>query len=63
MTTARICEKGHAVLTNDKFCTQCGALVLDGCPLCGHPFPDYRWAMFDMPQFCGGCGQPLPWHK
>lgn len=32
ITAARICEKGHVVLNQDKFCTQCGAVVLDNSP-------------------------------
>lgn len=71
---AQICENGHAIsigkdnLTDDKFCSGCGAKVLSACPKCNAPItaaakgitPTY-FVEIEVPQYCGNCGAPYPW--
>jgi hypothetical protein len=74
---AQICGNGHLINdasgarpdNNEKFCTRCGAAVIDRCPSCEHlirgsrvlgssPIPG---SMGLVPMFCCNCGQPFPW--
>lgn len=71
---AQICENGHAIsigkdnLTDDKFCSGCGAKVLSTCPKCNAPItavaksitPTY-FVEIEVPLYCGNCGAPYPW--
>lgn len=71
---AQICENGHAIsigkdnITDDKFCSGCGAKVLGTCPKCNAPItavaksltPTY-FVEIEVPKYCGNCGAPYPW--
>ncbi len=73
---AQICESGHIIsrrssdFTTDKFCSSCGAKILDVCPKCNAPFkgePKNMEAAYLIkikpPAYCYECGEPYPWTK
>lgn len=75
--SAAVCKRGHLIsadLTREgeigKRCTECGAVVLQGCPECGHRIRgDYHVEGVagvgvppdDPPSFCDSCGAAFPW--
>lgn len=69
--TAKICLNGH-VLTRSldmnpdvgDYCKICGSKAIDCCPKCStRILGGQRGAswIFEMPEFCQGCGEPYPW--
>ena len=71
---AQICENGHIIsmsrssFTMDKFCSKCGAKILDACPKCNAPFkgePKDMQAAYLVKikpsAYCYECGSMYPW--
>lgn len=71
---AQICENGHVIsmrhssFTTDKFCSKCGAKIIDACPKCHAPFkgePKNMEAAYLVKvkpsSYCYECGKIYPW--
>ena len=75
---AQICMNGHVItsilsvkrLFNQKYCTQCGALIITTCPKCNEriqgSYYDTSWFLdydgtYRKPAFCHNCGAAYPW--
>ena len=73
---AHVCKNGHAAIDYRRVrpgetCRQCGAELMDACPVCGHFIKKWHYygsvvlgpkrADFQVPQHCARCGSPFPW--
>ncbi|MEZ3454764.1 MAG: DUF2321 domain-containing protein [Oscillospiraceae bacterium] len=71
---AQICENGHVISMKSsrsktyKFCSTCGAKILDACPKCHAPFigePKNMEAAYLVnikpSAYCYECGELYPW--
>ena len=70
---AQICLNGH--VTNEStqhvpqhsqdFCEKCGQPTITACLNCETPIRGAYWSLgwgtFDLPAFCGKCGETYPW--
>lgn len=74
--TAQICLNGHVInnmattypLSNQKYCTECGAQTITACPDCVSPIRGGYFVPgfigldhYIKPSYCHNCGKPYPW--
>ncbi len=73
---AQVCLNGHVINAktcqyperSQDFCAECGERGIASCPRCGESIrgaplaAEWVWT-YQPPNYCGGCGQPLPWTK
>lgn len=72
---AQICQNGHVIasyndsFTSDKFCSICGAQIINTCLECGKPIhgiedSEYSYLFkYIRPNYCYSCGKAYPWTK
>ncbi len=71
---AAVCLNGHGqngMLTDtafdDKYCSECGALIITCCSRCNHPIKGFPHNTIlanhapTPPAYCPECGQPYQW--
>ncbi len=72
--TAAICTNGHVATdaieyrNPGKFCPDCGAAIITGCPHCQasirgdyHVPGVFALSHYSAPAFCHNCGKPFSW--